>query len=358
MTRRAPVSEGCYLRSVESPSSGFDVALLDLDGVLYRGPDPIEHAAAALERARLAGMGAYYVTNNASRTPQRVAAHLTQLGIPADPGQIITAAQAAAQLILRVMGSEVLVLPIGGEGLTVALQNAGLRLAGGAADEPDVVVQGFDKQLTWADLAEATYAIRNGARYVASNLDATIPTERGTTLGNGALVAAVVHATGATVLAAGKPEPEIFRQAQQRSGASTPLVVGDRLDTDLAGARAAGFAGLHVLTGVDGPAELLSAGPEERPTHLGLDLRALQESHPAVTIAPTGEVRCRAAVARTDADRVVLIRPEGELDLTDGGRITLDELRAACVAAWSASDRRQVRTILTTDVGPVTVSRD
>src|SRR5699024_11268661 len=216
---------------------------------------------------------------------------------------------------LDTIGAAARVLPIGGTGLQVALQERRLTLVRSADDHPDVVVQGFDKTLTWADLAEATYAIKAGAQYIASNLDATIPTERATTLGNGSLVAAVVHATGVTPRSAGKPQARIFEQASQRAGASRPLVIGDRLDTDLAGARAAGYAGLHVLTGVDGPAELLRARPEERPSYLGADLRDLGRPHPPVTVHSEGEVHCRTARARVSGQHVYLLREDGDLDL-------------------------------------------
>lgn len=344
----------------QSLATAFDVALLDLDGVLYRGPEPVNHAAGALDSAQREGMAAFYVTNNASRTPQMVADHLLELGIAAESGQIITAAQAGAQLVLDTIGRQARVLAIGGTGLRVALETLGLTTVTSADDAPDVVVQGFDKQLGWADLAEATFAIKWGAQYIATNLDSTLPTERGTTLGNGSLIAAVVHATGVSPRSAGKPAPGIFEQAQQRSNAQRPLVVGDRLDTDLAGARAAGFAGLHVLTGVDGPAELLRARAGERPTYLGADLRTLAETHPAVSATPAGGVQCRAARARATNGTVTLVRADKEVDLAQRGSISIsmDELRAACVAAWHASDAAGVDTILPTQGAELTVSCD
>ncbi|HLR27583.1 MAG TPA: HAD-IIA family hydrolase [Ruania sp.] len=334
------------LSSAQPLHAAYDAALVDLDGVAYRGPEPIEHAADSLARAHQAGMPAFYVTNNASRTPQMVSDQLNELGISTRPERIITAAQASAQLVLDTIGPRARVLPIGGTGLHVALQERQLMLVHSADERPDVVVQGFDKALTWADLAEATYAIKAGAQYIATNLDATIPTERGTTLGNGSLVAGVVHATGVTPRSAGKPQARIFEQASHRAGAQHPLVIGDRLDTDLAGARAAGFAGLHVLTGVDGTAELLRARPQERPSYLGADLRALGRPHPQVSVHTGGEVHCRQARARVSGQHVYLLREDGDLDLHDGGRLSMDELRAACVAAWQASDAADVATIL------------
>lgn len=353
------IAEFAGLQGTEQPlNTSFDVALLDLDGVVYRGPDPIESAGVALAQARHVGMRSFYVTNNASRTPQMVAEHLGQLGIAAEPEQIINSAQAAAQLVVDEVGPKARVLPIGGVGLRDALTKAGLTVVSSADDRPGVVVQGFDKSLGWADLAEATYAIKAGARYIASNLDATIPTERGITLGNGALIAAVEHATGVSPLSAGKPEARIFQQAARRSGAINPLVVGDRLDTDLAGARAAQMRGLHVLTGVDGPQELLRARPQERPAYLGRDLGTMSNPQPTPVIHPDGDAQCRGARARITSDRVIIRRGDGDLDLGEGGRLTLDELRAACTAAWQASDHAQVDTVLSTPNGALTVSCD
>ena len=133
-------------------------------------------------------------------------------------------------------------------------------------------------------------------------------------------------------------------------------VIGDRLNTDLAGARAAGFPGLHVLTGVDGAGELLRARAGERPTYLGLDLRALSQPHPEVTLEPDAQAHCRNARARATSDGVIVLRADGEVELTQGGDITMDELRAACVAAWHASDEAETDTILTAASGVVTVS--
>ena len=339
----------------EALQVAFDVALLDLDGVVYRGDVAVPNAAEALAEARAAGMQMMYVTNNASRTPDAVARHLTDLGAPTGPEEVTTAAQAAARLIATDADADTRVLPIGGEGLRQALQDEGLTVLCSADERPTVVVQGLDKNLTWHDLAEATYALNAGASYVASNLDATLPTDRGMAIGNGALVAAVVHATGVQPQAAGKPEPGIFTQAAARAGARRPVVVGDRLDTDLAGARAAGYPGLHVCTGVDGPAEVLRARAEQRPSFLGADLRALGETHPAPNRGENGHWTCRDAVARVRHDTVVLHRPDGEFVL-DGGAVTLDELRAASAAAWAASDAAGVPTVLAAPAAPVVLA--
>lgn len=325
----------------------FDATLLDLDGVVYRGKDAVPHAVTALEEVRGTGIALMFVTNNASRSPAQVAQRLTTFGVPAVPEQVVTSAQAAASLIAKHGNHRARVLAIGSEALRVALVAEGLEVVNSADQAPTVVVQGMSTSLGWRDLAEAVYAINAGAAYVATNLDATVPTDRGNVLANGSLTAAVTHATGRIPRDAGKPAPWIFHQAVRRSGASRPLVVGDRLSGDIAGARSAGYAGLHVLTGIDGPDALLRAAPAERPHYIGLDLRALTEIHPAPTPGADGRWTCGNAVASASHGTVWLHRAEADHNISDGGTLTLDELRAACATAWSASDAAGVATVLT-----------
>ena len=324
----------------------FDTALLDLDGVVYRGPHAVPHATAAIEIAASSGMAMMFVTNNASRSPEQVARRLAGLAVPATPEQVVTSAQAAASLVAQQDGPSARVLAIGSDALRTALTAEGLTVVTSADQAPTAVVQGMNTSLGWTDLAEAVYAINAGAVHIATNLDATVPTDRGVVLANGAMVAAVTHATGRAARDAGKPQPWIFHQAARRSGGRRPLVVGDRLSGDIAGARGAGYAGLHVLTGVDGPADLLCARPQERPHYLGLDLRALAETQPAPTLGEDGWWTCRGAVASVHHGTLRLHRDGANHDLVDGDRLSLDELRAGCAAAWSASDAAGVPTVL------------
>lgn len=267
----------------------YDLAMLDLDGVVYRGREAVPQAAAALEVAREAGMALTFVTNNASRSPAQVAQRLAECAVPAEPDQVITSAQAAARMIAQEGGQPIRVLAIGSTALREALIAEGLEVVTSADDVPTVVVQGMSTSLGWRDLAEAVRAINAGASHVATNLDATVPTDRGIVPANGSMVAAVTHATGRPAAEAGKPARWIFHEAARRSGGSRPLVVGDRLSGDIAGARAAGYASLHVLTGVDGPADLLRAVPSERPDYIGLDLRALgRPTRPLARVRTTG----------------------------------------------------------------------
>ena len=307
-------------------SSAYDVALVDLDGVAYKGRNAIPTAPPALEAARASGMRLVFVTNNASREPEEVAAHLSELGIPATAEEILTAAQAGAAMLTEHLAQGAKVLVIGGRGLRTAVQAQGFELADGADDNPAAVIQGFSPELGWNQLAEAAYAINSGAKYFATNLDLTLPTERGMAPGNGSLVAAVVTATGVTPPAAGKPQPGMFLLAAKRSGARRPLVIGDRLDTDLKGANAAGVPGLLVLTGVSDVREALMAPGEHRPSFIGADLRTLAEQHPAPSQDGNwwhvGDARAHVV--------------EGRL-LVDGGT-DINRVRAACCAAWAAAD--------------------
>ncbi|SEO87178.1 HAD-IIA family hydrolase [Trujillonella endophytica] len=330
---RVPLSAGC----AQAPTAAHDVALLDLDGVVYVGPDAVPGVPEALAAARSAGMRLGFVTNNAARTPEEVAAHLTELGVPAAPDDVITSSQAAATVVAQRWGSGARVLPVGGPGVAAALRAAGLTVVERAEDAPVAVVQGYGREVGWAQLAEAVVAVRSGARHVATNTDATIPSPRGPLPGNGAMVGVVAAVTGQEPLVTGKPDPAMHAECVRRTGARTPLVVGDRLDTDIEGARRAGAASLLVLTGVTGPAELLAADPGRRPDLLAHDCAGLLTPHPQVLAEGQGW-RCGAWWARSGSGGLVLghaaegTPPGGEAS-GDG----LDGLRALCVAAWAAA---------------------
>ncbi|MEV4613449.1 HAD-IIA family hydrolase [Kitasatospora sp. NPDC049258] len=311
-------------------TEAYDVALLDLDGVVYAGPHAIEHAVDSLAAAREAGMRLAYVTNNASRPPRVVAEHLTELGAPAEASDVINSAQAAARLIAGKVPAGSKVLVVGGAGLVEALAEHGLVAVGSLDEEPLAVVQGYDPSVGWQQLAEASYAVAKGLPWVASNTDLTVPTARGIAPGNGTLVAAVRTATGVEPEVAGKPLPPMHRETVLRTGAKRPLVVGDRLDTDIEGAHNGGVDSLLVFTGVTTPAQLLAAEPRHRPTYLAADLRGLLTAQPAVAAGADGEHRCGGWSARV-LDGTLLISGDG------GDRY--DGLRALCGAAWTALDR-------------------
>jgi ribonucleotide monophosphatase NagD (HAD superfamily) len=173
-------------------------------------------------------------------------------------------------------GSRVLV--VGGAGVREALAATGLTPVDRAEDGPVAVAQGFSPEVGWPMLAEASIAIRAGAEWVATNADSTLPSPRGPLPGNGSLVAALVSATGRQPHVVGKPQPELFTAALAVTGGTRALVIGDRLDTDIAGATAASLPSLLVLSGVSSPADLLAAPVDQRPTYIARDLGAIGDS--------------------------------------------------------------------------------
>ncbi|GAB1330440.1 HAD hydrolase-like protein [Streptomyces sennicomposti] len=323
------MSQGVRTRpegSGQALSEAYDTALLDLDGVVYAGGDAIAHAVDSLAAARDGGMRLAYVTNNALRTPEAVAAHLTELGIPAAGSDVVTSAQAVARLIADQVPAGARVLVVGGEGLRVALRERGLEPVESADDDPAAVVQGYGgPELPWGRFAEACYAVHRGVPWFASNTDLTIPGARGIAPGNGAAVEVVRIATGAEPQVAGKPLPPMHRETILRTGADRPLVVGDRLDTDIEGAFNGGVDSLLVLTGVTDGAQLLAAPAQHRPTYVDADLRGLLTGQPEIT-REGDAFRCGGWTATAGADRLVLA----------GDGQPLDGLRALCAAAWTA----------------------
>lgn len=305
----------------------FDLALVDLDGVAYRGHERVPWASESLVEARARGMRTLFVTNNASRSPDVVAEQLTKLGIPTSGPDVMTAAQAAAQLLATRLAGGAKVLVVGADALRDAVRAQGFEVVSTADEHPDAVAQGFSPDIAWPQLAEAAYAVADGAWYVASNRDLSLPTARGFAPGNGSLVLAVTSATGVTPDSAGKPEPTMYQLAIARAGGVRTLVVGDRLDTDLAGARAGDLPGLHVLTGVSTARDDVLAVPGQRPHYIGADLRALLQPHP-VPVPNDEWWVCREAAARVAGGRLEL-RPGGD---------AVDLVRAACAAAWAAAD--------------------
>jgi HAD superfamily hydrolase (TIGR01450 family) len=314
-------ANGALLGCAEPLSSHYDVALLDLDGVVYLGGNAIPGAAEALAKATDGGMRLAFVTNNAYRTPSAISAQLVRLGVAAGPGDVVTSAQAAARLLAERLPAGAAVLVIGGTGLRAAVRERGLRPVSAAASKPAAVVQGYSPDVGYAELAEGALAVEAGALFVASNADPTLPTPRGPQPGNGSMIQVIANATGVRPLVAGKPEPPLHAESVQRTGAQRPLVVGDRLDTDIEGANRVGADSLLVLTGVTTPAGLLLAAPGERPSYLAEGLAGLLHPHPEVATADGGYA-CGGWTART-----------GSLELTGSGD-RIDGLRALASAAW------------------------
>jgi glycerol-1-phosphatase len=325
-------NEGCTDDSLPEPrgcpgklSEHYDAALTDLDGTVYLGRTPIPGSADALTEAAKQGMRLAFVTNNASRTPHAIAAQLSGMGIAATASDIVTSAQAAAHLVASRFPAGSPVLVSGGMGLRLAVRDRGLRPVSTAADRPVAVIQGYAPDLSYGLLAEAAIAIGAGAWFVASNADATLPSTRGPQPGNGSLVQLLVTATGQQPVVAGKPEPPLHAESVERVGAKRPLVVGDRLDTDIEGAVRGGADSLLVFTGVSQPVDALLARPGRRPTYLAADLSGLNASHPDVTRSGRA-FGCRGWTAVADDRHRLTISGSGS---------PLDGLRALCAAAWS-----------------------
>ena len=253
----------------------YDVAMLDLDGVVYIGGGAVPGAPEDLAAARKAGMHLAYVTNNASRTPATVAEHLRELGIDVVDEDVVTSAQAAARLLAEQLPEGAAVFVIGGKGLEVALTEQGLRPVQDRDADPLAVVSGFHPDLLWSTVIEGAILVRSGLPWVASNTDMTVPTPHGPGPGNGALVDVVARFAERNPVVAGKPQRPLFEETLRRVGGERPLVVGDRLDTDIEGANATGYDSLLVMTGVTGLEQLVAARPELRPTYVAADLSGL-----------------------------------------------------------------------------------
>jgi HAD superfamily hydrolase (TIGR01450 family) len=309
----------------EPLASAYDVALLDLDGVVYIGASAVAGAAAALAKAKAAGQRVAFVTNNASRTPSAIAAQLTGLGVPASASDVVTSAQAGARLLAERLPPAAAVLIVGGIGLRVAVRERGFRPVSVASARPAAVIQGYAPDIGYPLLAEGALAVQAGALFVVSNADRTLPSARGRQPGNGSLSRVIATATGQEPLVAGKPEPPLHAESVARTGARHPLVVGDRLDTDIEGAVRVGADSMLVLTGVTHPVDAVLAPPHQRPTYLAPDLSGLLAPHPPVT-RDGASFTCGGWHAAWQPPRLVL----------GGGGDPMDGLRALCAASWAA----------------------
>jgi HAD superfamily hydrolase (TIGR01450 family) len=354
-------------RAAAQPGAGFvtttqplaavhDVALLDLDGVVYVGESAVPHAAGSLDEALARhGMRSAFVTNNASRTPAVVGAHLRALGVHAADSEVVTSAQAGARVLAGWLPPGARVLAGGGPGVAWALEERGLVPVHSADDDPAAVIQGYGPDVSWRELAEASLAISRGLPWVATNLDRTIPSPRGRVLGNGSMVAALRHATGVDPVVAGKPEPPLMLESVERTGARRPLVVGDRLDTDIEGATRSGIPALLVLTGVTDWHDVLGVEPHLRPSYLAADLRGLLEPAPEVTVQVVDRevaAQCRTARIRVPATEPDAAAPGPGANpaawlpepLAIGAAASapdgdLDAVRAALAVSWVLHDR-------------------
>ncbi|MCR8670784.1 HAD-IIA family hydrolase [Agrococcus sp. HG114] len=317
-----------------TPLDGVDFLYLDLDGVVYQGPNAIPHA---VDSIRATGLPAAYLTNNASRTDAQVAEHLRSFGLDVAPRDVVTSPQAAMLLLAQHLEPGDPVLVVGGDGIVVEVQARGWRVVRTAAEQPRAVVQGFHPSVGWADLAEAAFALarkpeHGGIPWIATNGDWTIPVAGGIAPGNGTLVSAVHTAVGRLADFAGKPETPMFEVAAERFGARSPAMIGDRLDTDILGARRAGIRSIAVLTGIDRGASLIGADPSMRPDHVIADLRDLQR--PIAPVRETLETSTRDVYF--EVGRAAVRRSGIDITLVRAGERPVDTIRAACAAVWTA----------------------
>ena len=313
-----------------------DAVLLDLDGTVYLGGQVIPHVVEVLIESAERGARPMFITNNASRPPGEVAGALNEMGIAATASDVLTSPEAAAAMLAdsHPAGSPVLI--VGAKALADAVADVGLVPVRLATDAPVAVVQGHSPDTGWRDLAEACIAIRAGVDWVASNTDSTLPTDRGLLPGNGAMVQALIAATGLNPRVAGKPNRPLLDEAVRRTGASSPLVVGDRLDTDIEAAVLADMPSLLVLTGVSTAGDLLTAPASRRPTYVSFDLRGLVDD------AKVAEIDTGQALAHKTAWSVELSGSElvlGSNGTSDDARAgdghDLDALAALSAKAWS-----------------------
>jgi glycerol-1-phosphatase len=260
----------------------YGAILFDLDGVLYRGDQAVSGADDTIRQLRARGKGLAFVTNNSSRTPEQVAAKLAAVGVEVEPAEVVTSAVATAELLAQRGQGRAFV--IGEDGIRTALRERGIDVVDEVMDGVDVVVVGWDRSVDYGKLRTAALLVQRGARLVATNADASYPAPDGLWPGAGAILAAVTATTGVSAEVVGKPNPPLFELARHRAGGGVSISVGDRLDTDVAGATRLGWDSLLVFTGVSHPANLILA--DDLPTFVGRDASALLQA--AASVRPAG----------------------------------------------------------------------
>ena len=316
--------------SSQALTAGYDVAMLDLDGVVYVGGDAVPRAPESLAAAREAGMRLAFITNNASRPAAKVAGNINKLGIEAAAEDVVTSAQAAARVLAEHLSPGAKVVNLGAAGLREPLEAAGL-VPVDVAEEAEAIVTGYNPDLLWKDILRAAVRIKEGLFWVASNTDMTFPAAYGMAPGHGVLVDTLRRFAEVEPVVAGKPSRPLLDETMRRTQAKTPLMVGDRLDTDIEGGNNAGIDTLLVLTGVTGLKELVAAEPQLRPTYISSDLRGLLQSHPEPKVDGTSARLGGWTAEVRDGE----LRIEGE---GTGSRAVDDWWRVAATSAWAHLD--------------------
>jgi len=305
----------------------YDLAMLDLDGVVYIGGHAVPGAAESIAAVRSRGMKVAFVTNNAARPPATVADHLRDLGIEAESGDVVNSAQAAAAVLRERYGARARVVLLGAVGLVEALEDAGL-VPVGVDEEAVAAVTGYGPDVVWRDVMRLASRIRDGLPWVASNTDGSLPTPYGVAPGHGVMVDMIARFAGVTPTVAGKPEPPLLQETIRRVGGERPLMVGDRLDTDIAGGTAAEVDTLLVMTGVTDLEGLAHAAPALRPTYISADLGGLLAPHPRVEVV---DDRCAVGgwEAFLDRDGALQVQGSGSAD---------DWWRSVAALSWARLD--------------------
>jgi len=309
------------------PAVGFD-----LDGVIYRGPEAIPGVPAVLGELRRLGLTVGFVTNNAARSPTDVADHLTGLGVPCGPDDVVTSAQAEAKLMAGELapGSEVLV--VGSRHLHEELAHVGLRPVARRSPATAAVVVGYEPSLRLEDLNQGCYAVQEGARWFACNNDQTRPTDEGLAPGMGGILALMRAALpGLEPTMGGKPFRPLLDETMARLDTDRLLFVGDRLDTDIEGARRAGLDSLLVFTGSHGKADLAAAPPTRRPTWLAHDVQGLLQP-PRRAVVDGATARCGQATAALAGGRIEIAAVPAD------AQGQMDALCAIVKLAWRHAD--------------------
>ncbi|MFB4163151.1 TIGR01457 family HAD-type hydrolase [Alteribacillus sp. JSM 102045] len=230
--------------------------LLDLDGTIYRGEEPIPEAVAFVKKLKDRKIPYLFVTNNSTASPEEVAGRLQNMGVPCEEEHVVTTSMAAASYIAREAINQTAFI-IGENGLKQAIHSAGFQ---DEAENPGFVVVGLDRHVTYDKLAKACLAVRNGARFISTNADVALPTEKGFMPGNGAITAVITVSTGVQPTFIGKPERIMIDEAVNRLGLSheETVLIGDNYDTDILAGIQAGLDTVHVATGVTTVEELAS----------------------------------------------------------------------------------------------------
>lgn len=317
----------------------IDGVLFDLDGVVYHGPDAIPGAVDGIADLHERGIPVGYVTNNATRTAEVVADHISALGIPTATAEVITSAQVLAARLSEEFGTGAPILLVGTTGLREALESEGLEVVGSLDDSPVALAQGLDPHIDYAGIVRAAEAITAGLDWWATNPDFSMVGRASRVPGNGAFVDMLARLTGRTPHIVGKPSPDVMTHAGHRLGARRPLMVGDRLDTDIEGGNRAGFDSALVLTGVHDLHDALAADPIRRPAFVLPTLAGLPRVLEAAGAERTSGAERTAEPGPSTQAAVGGVRiVDGKLQLAEAALTSPDAIEAALRLAWAAID--------------------